>query len=901
MGVNNLERIFHPASVAVIGASDRDGSVGHAIMRNLKEWGFRGTVHPVNPRRSTVLGLPAVPSVLDLESAIDLAVIATPIATAPGLVNECARAGVGGAVILSAGGKEAGTEGRELESQIRKEAERTGLRIVGPNCLGIISGKSRLNATFGSRTPLPGNMAFLSQSGAICTAILDLSIKEHIGFSHFVSIGSMLDVDFGDLIDYLGGESDVGSILMYVESLTNFRKFMSAARAVSRVKPILVLKSGRTGAGARAAASHTGALAGEDAVYDAAFKRAGIVRVKTFEELFDCGELLSKQPRPTGSGLAIITNAGGPGVMAADALSDYGMEPVSLTAETIRKLDEALPRYWSHGNPIDIIGDASAERYREVVEICLNAPEVKGLLIMLTPQMMTDPEEVARSVAGVMHGRPYPVFTSWLGGAGVEEGREVLNKAGIPTFDSPERAVRAFMDLYRYGVQLDMLQEIPPKLPRHIQVDQATARDLIREGLRRESSVLTEPESKALLAAYGIPVNRTEIASTAQEAVEKAGELGYPVAMKIHSRDILHKTDANGVRLNLRCEQDVREAFDETLAGAHAFQPEARLEGVTIQPMLERPDFELILGAKQDRDFGPVILFGTGGIMTEVLRDQAIALPPLNRLLARRLMEETKIHCVLRGYRNRPPADIDLLEEILIRLARLVTDFSEIDELDINPFLLAGNRACAVDARVLLRTPRTAAPFHLVISSYPNQHETHTVSEGGLPCFLRPIRPEDAPLLKELFDSLSPQSVYFRFFAPLKALPHKMLARFTQIDYDREIALIALKEDATEEKMLGVARAIRVPGEDRAEMSVVVGDPWHGKGIGAVLLRHCVEIAAEQGIEEMWGIVLPENTRMLALGRKLGCDIRRSPDSRDYELRIDLRKLRQDTAHAVGA
>jgi acetyltransferase len=901
MSVHNLDRVFHPASVAVIGASEREDSVGCALMRNLTGCAFPGELYPVHPQRKTVLGLPAVPSVLDLKGTIDLAVIATPIATAPGLIHECATAGVGGAVIVSAGGKETGAEGRELESRIRREADRTGLRIVGPNCLGLISSQSRLNASFASHTPLPGNMAFLSQSGAICTAILDLSIKEHIGFSHFVSIGSMMDVDFGDLIDYLGSQTDVRSIVMYVESLTNFRKFMSAARAVSRVKPIIVLKSGRTRAGARAAASHTGALAGEDAVYDAAFRRAGILRVKTFEELFDCGELLAKQPGPTGSGLAIITNAGGPGVMATDALSDYGIEPVSLAPETTRRLDTLLPRYWSHGNPIDILGDASPERYRKAVEVCLEAPEVRGLLIMLTPQRMTDPVGVARAVAEVLHQRPDPVFTSWLGGPAVEEGREVLNKAGIPTFDSPERAVRAFMDLHRYSVQLETLQEIPPKWPGRIHVDHAAARELIRKGLRGENTVLTEPESKALLDAYGIPVNRTEIASTAQEAVDKARELGFPVAMKVHSKAILHKTDVNGVHLNLRSEQDVRDAFGKILAGASALKPEARLEGVTIQPMLEGPDFELILGAKQDRDFGPVILFGTGGILTEVLKDQAIALPPLNRLLARRLMEGTKIHRVLRGYRNRPPADLDLLEEILIRLSLLVTDFAEIDELDINPLLLAGKRASAVDARVLLRTPRAAAPFHLVVSSYPNHHETHTVSDGGVRCFLRPIRPEDAPLLQELFDALSPQSVYFRFFTPLKALPHSMLARFTQIDYDREIALIALQEDAAEEKMLGVARAIRVPGENRAELSVVVGDPWHGKGIGAALLKHCVAIAKEQGIEEMWGIVLPENKRMLALGRKLGFQIRRSPDGRDYELRADLRKIRENAAQAVGA
>ena len=891
MSVHNLERVFHPRSVAVIGASEREGSVGSALMRNLTSWEYAGTVYPVNPNRQTILGLPAVPSISDLDSGVDLAILATPIATAPELVKECARAGVGGVILVAAGGKETGEKGRALESQIKTEAGRSGLRIIGPNCLGIISGKSKLNASFANRTPLPGKMAFLSQSGAICTAILDLSIKEQIGFSYFVSIGSMMDVDFGDLIDYLGGEPDVSSIVMYVESLTHFRKFMSAARAVSRVKPIIALKSGRTQAGARAAASHTGSLAGEDAIYDAAFKRAGIVRVKTFEELFDCEELLAKQPRPTGSGLAVITNAGGPGVMVADALSDYGVEPVSLGPETIRKLDEILPHYWSHGNPIDILGDASPERYRKVVQVCLEAPEVNGLLIMLTPQMMTDPAGVANSITAVLQGRHDPVFTSWMGGTDVEEGRDILNKAGIPTFDSPERAVRAFMDLYHYSVNLEMLQEVPPKLPRRIEVDQESAKAFAQKGLGRENPILTEPESKALLSAYGIPVNRTEIVVTVDGALEMAQELGFPVVMKIHSQDILHKTEANGVHLNLRNGGDVRNAFERIMASARAFKPDARIEGVTIQPMIEHPDYELILGAKRDRDFGPVILFGMGGIMAEVLKDQAITLPPLNRLLARRVMEETKVYRMLRGYRNRPPANLDLLEEILIRLAQLVTDVAEIEELDINPLILMGNEACAVDARVILKPSHVPAPFHLVISSYPNHHEIHMVSEGGVPCFIRPIRPEDAPLLEGLFDTLSPQSIYFRFFGPLKALPHSMLARFTQIDYDREIALIALEESASQEQMLGVARLIRIPGGSRAEFSIVVGDPWHGKGIAAALFQRCLTLAKEQGIEEVWGIVLPENTRMLALARKFGFSVNRSPGSREYELKIDLRKL----------
>jgi len=519
MSIHNLEKIFNPSSVAVIGASQREGSVGSALMDNLIHSGYPGKIYPVNPRHKSILGISAVRSISEIESTVDLAILATPITTAPELVKECAKARVSGVVIISAGGKESGDVGRELEKKIKMEADHAGIRIIGPNCLGIICSQSKLNASFANKTPLPGKMAFVSQSGAICAAVLDLSLKEQIGFSYFVSIGSMLDVDFGDLIDYLGGDPQVSSIVMYVESLSNFRKFMSAARAVSRVKPIVVLKSGRTQAGASAAASHTGSLAGDDDVYDAAFKRAGIVRAKTFEELFDCAELLAKQPRPRGSGLVIITNAGGPGVMAADALSDYDVKPVSLAPETLRKLDEILPPYWSHRNPVDILGDASPERYKRVVEVCLDAAEVNGLLIMLTPVMMTNPAKVADSLAELLRGKPYPVFTCWMGGPDVEKGQDIFNKAGIPTFDSPERAVRAFMDLHSYSVNLEMLQEIPPKLPHELEFDQKAAEPIIREGLRRKNHLLTEVESKALLSTYGIPVNRTEIASSVEEAV----------------------------------------------------------------------------------------------------------------------------------------------------------------------------------------------------------------------------------------------------------------------------------------------------------------------------------------------------------------------------------------------
>lgn len=889
MSIDNLDKIFKPESIAVVGASERKGSVGAALMHNLIERGFAGHIHPINPNHKKIHKLPACPSVKDLKTPVDLAVIATPILSAPQIVKECAEAGVGGVVIISAGGKEIGQQGQQLETAIKKEAAQSGLRIIGPNCLGIVSSRAKLNASFASQMPISGKMAFLSQSGAICSAILDLSIQENIGFSYFVSLGSMLDVEFGDMIDYLGGQPEVSSIVMYVESLTRFRNFMSAARAVSRVKPIIALKAGRSAAGALAAASHTGALAGEDAVYDAALKRAGVLRVKTFEELFDCAELVAKQPKPQGPGLVIITNAGGPGVMAADTLSEYGYEPVALYEETLKKLDEILPPYWSKRNPIDMLGEATPELYREVVRICLRAVEVNGILILSAPQALTDTAAAAAALVDLIRDSHIPVITSWIGGAEMQKGRDTFNRASVPTFDTPERAVRAFIDIYRYSKNIELLQEIPSRFPGELKFDRQKVQNMIQAGFDTGNRLLTEMEAKELLAAYGIPVNSMESALNKEEAVNKAEALGFPVVLKINSRNITHKSDAKGVLLDLKNESEVRDAFDRIIKNARAYNPKARIDGVTIQPMRKRPDYELILGAKQDRDFGPVILFGMGGILTEVLKDRAIALPPLNRLLAKRLMEETKVYRLLQGYRDMPPANVELLEEILIRLAQLVTDFSEIEELDINPLFINEKNACAIDARVLLKPSGKPAPLHLVISPYPDQFEEHTRTSEGVDIFVRPIRPEDAPLLVGLFESLSPRSVYLRFFSPMKRLPHSMLALFTQIDYDRHIALVALSESKSKEEMLGVARIILGSNLKEAEFSVVVGDQWQGRGIGAALLQRCLSIARDQGLEKVTGVVLAENTQMLALGKKMGFKSKKVLGANEYELSKDFR------------
>jgi acetyltransferase len=892
MSQYNLNRIFKPRQVAVVGASEKAGTIGNALMRNLMDGGFSGTVLPVNPKYQTMHGQACFESVSVLEMGVDLAIIATPIHSVTDIVGECVEKKVGGAVIISAGGKEVGAQGREIEENIRRIAHGGGLRIVGPNCMGIIRPGANLNASFATEMPLSGNLAFVSQSGAICTAILDLALKECIGFSHFVSIGSMLDVDFGDMIDYLGNDSSAKSILLYIESITNFRKFMSAARSVSRIKPIIVLKSGRSPAGARAAASHTGAMAGEDAVYDAAFKRAGIVRVDTIEELFDCAELMAKQPRPRGPRLAILTNGGGPGVMATDTLARYGQEPAPLDPETLQAFDAFLPDFWSRANPIDILGDASAERFDRALAICFDSKNLDGVLVILAPQALTDPLSVAETLAAAIQERRFPLFACWMGGKRIATAVEVLNGAGIPTYDTPERAVRAFLYMVEYARNHEMLLEVPPKMAGHMVFDQEKARQLIAGAPAQ--GFISESDSNEILTAYGLPMIETQIATTEVQAARIARELGYPVVMKLHSADITHKTDAGGVRLDLRGEADALEAYRHILSSARQYKPDARIEGVTLQPYFSNPDYEILLGAKRDPNFGPVILFGMGGIYTEVLKDRSLGLPPMNRLLARRLMQETKAYSLLKGYRKRPAADMQLLEEMIIRLSQLLIDLPNIAELDMNPVLIKDGKPVAVDARILVSPLALPSSLHLVIGPYPEEDESHMVSVDGRRIFIRPVKPEDAPLFTALFKTLSPTTIYYRFFGALKELNPEMLARFTQIDYDREIALVAIDEESETDSMLGVARIIGDADGRTGEFAVLVGDAWQGKGIGSNLLEKCLSIAEKQGFKTVFGIVLKENRNMIALGKKLGFDIRKEPDTGENELVIHFEGTRHE-------
>ena len=824
MSVHNLEKLFHPRSIAVIGASKREGSPGAAIMKNLLTGGFSGEVYPVNSRYTRTSNRQIHSSILDIKQKLDLAIISTSLDKVPQNLRECGRVGIGGAIITSTDEGETELGRKELLSSIRKIAYDNSIRVIGPGCFGVFSSQSKLNAGVAREMPLSGEMVFISQSSSICNSILDLSIEEKIGFSHFIHLGSMPDVDFGDLIDYLGSDAGVSSIVIYAERLSHFRKFMSAARAVSRIKPIVVLKAGRS----LAKDSRTASPVGNDAVYEAAFRRAGIVRVKTFEELFDCAELLSKQPRPSGAGLAIITHAAGPGIMAADALADYDLRPVTLSLETMAKLDQVFLPHWNRSNPIAMPGNLSHDSCRRVIEICIAAPEINGLLVMFTARPHTDCTDIAQEIVDVLREKPFPAITCCLGGNCMEEGRSILNQAGIPTFDSPERAVRAFMNLHRYSENRKLLQEIPSALPRKLAFDREKAQIHIQEGLSESSSLLPEAGAKALLSAYGIPV----------EVPEKA---------------------------------------------------ENEAKGAAHQPIGPHTGMELFVGSKTDPDFGPVIIFGMGGKTKDILGDLNVELPPLNRLLARRLMEGTKAFHLLQGFRNRTPVDLTALEEILIRLSHLVTDFPEIDKLELDPLISAENGICVGDVRVRLKPTGIEAPLHLVISAYPNQYEARKEINGLGEICIRPIRPEDAPLMVDLFSSLSPQSIYYRFFSPLKRLPANMLARLTQIDYDREMALVAVQETGSGERMLGVARVILGKDQRSAEFAVLLGDRWQGKGIAAELLNRCLSIAKERKIERVWGTVLAENTKMITLAKRLDFKVTRSPEWGEYDMSLDLK------------
>jgi acetyltransferase len=873
-----LGAFFNPKTVAVIGASETPGSVGRTILWNLMTNTFGGTVFPVNQKRSSVLGIQAFPNVAAIPTRVDLAIIATPATTVPQVIRECAEAGVAAAVVITAGFRETGPAGLQLEQQVLAEARRGNMRIIGPNCLGLMNPLTGLNATFAASVARPGNVAFLSQSGALCTSILDWSLRENVGFSALISVGSMLDVGWGDLIDYFGDDPNTRSIVMYMESIGDARSFLSAAREVALNKPIILIKAGRTEAAAKAAASHTGSLAGSDDVLEAAFRRFGVLRVDRISDLFYMAEVLAKQPRPQGPRLTILSNAGGPAVLATDALIAEGGEMAALTPQTIADLNQVLPAHWSRQNPIDIVGDAGADRYAKALEIAAKDPNSDGFLVILSPQGMTNPTEIAERLQPYAKLAGKPVLASWMGGAQVATGEDILNRAGIPTFPFPDSAARMFNDMWRYSLNVRGLYETP-SYPEHAeQIDATQARSVIEAARNQGRELLTEAESKQVLAAYGIPVPQTLVAGNEKEAVELAEKIGYPVVLKLHSETITHKSDIGGVQLNLSDGNAVRAAYTKIQqAAGDAFN------GVTVQPMVRSRGYELILGSTLDSQLGPVILFGSGGELVEVIKDRALALPPLNTTLARRLMERTRIFRALPGVRGRKPVDLDALEQLIVRFSQLVMEQPWIKEIDINPLLASAEQIIALDARIILH------PAHLAqsdlprpaIRPYPSQYCKTWTAKSGADVLIRPIRPEDEPMMISFHHKLSDESVYNRYFHMVQLgqrVAHERLTRACFIDYDREIALVAEgKDEATgSRQIVAVGRLTKLRGTNDAEVAILVSDPYQNLGIGTELVRCLLDVARRERLARLVATILPENRPMQRVFQNLGFQLRYS-------------------------
>ena len=873
-----LDVFFAPRSVAVVGATETPGSVGRTLITNLISSPFGGVVYPVNLKRPSVLGVKAYPTIGEVPDRVDLAVIATPAPTVPGIIRDCRAAGVKGAIVISAGFKEAGPEGAELERQVLEEARAGGIRIIGPNCLGVMSPLTGLNATFAQAMARPGSVAFLSQSGALLTAVLDHALQEGIGFSAFASLGSMLDVGWGDLIDYLGNDPKTRSIVVYMESVGDARSFLSAAREVALNKPILVIKAGRTSVGAKAAASHTGALTGSDEVLDAAFERVGVLRVDSIADVFALTEALALQPLPKGRRLTVITNAGGPGVLATDELISGGGTLAEISDETMGALNGFLPPHWSHNNPIDVLGDAPADRYSKALQTAADDANSDGLLVILTPQAMTDPTMTAEQLQPYAHSLGKPVLASWMGGATVAAGQKILSNAGIPSFPYPDEAATAFNYLWRYSDNLRALYETPASTEGDGDADAAAAaRAIIDRARSAGRTLLTEVESKQLLSAYGIPTVETHVAPTPDEAVSLAAKMGYPVVLKLHSETITHKTDVGGVKLNLRDEAAVREAFASIEGGVRALHGAGHFLGVAVQPMVKLDGYELILGASPDPQFGPVLLFGTGGQLVEVYEDSALGLPPLTTIHARRMMERTKIFKALKGVRGRPPVDFAALERVLVRFSQLIVEQPLIKELDINPLLTSHEKMIALDARVLLYGPEVhedAVP-RPAIRPYPAQYAGEIALKDGTSVPVRPIRPEDEPGLIAFHQTLSDNTVALRYYRPFdlsQRVAHERLQRIVFNDYDREIALVALSGG----KVIAVGRLGKTNvgptavGGAEGRFSLLISDEYQNRGLGTQLLKRLIAVAEGEGLTRLSADVLAQNTPMQHVARKLG-------------------------------
>ncbi|MEX3009628.1 GNAT family N-acetyltransferase [Hoeflea sp. TYP-13] len=880
MGPNRLEYLFNPRSIAVFGASESGQSVGSMVFENLLKSNFGGPIVPVNPKYGEVAGRRCYASIAKYGATVDLAVIATPAPTVPAIIKQCGKAGIRNAIVLSAGFGEADGKGKALNAKLIEAARKAGVRFLGPNCVGLVRPGISLNATFLKSSTPRGGLALISQSGALCSAISDYAAPHHLGFSTLASLGNASDTGFGDVLKFLAADAETTAILLYVEGIRNARSFISSLRLAARMKPVVVLKAGRHNQSAKAAHTHTGALIGSDEVFDAAIERAGAVRVNTFGQLFAAAEILSSKTRAGGNRLGIITNGGGAGVLAADRAGDLHLDLPQLSPSTLRQLDAALPAYWSKSNPIDILGDAVPESFGKAVTACLEDPEFDGVLVMLTPQSMTDPLGAARAVIDAVPGRNRkPVLACWMGESSVEEARQLLSANGIPDFETPERAVEAFSYLAKHEQNRKLALQTPGPLSDVKIPDIEGAREIINAVLNSGRSVLSDTESKKVLQAFHMPINTTVEAGSREEAIAAAGSLGYPVAMKINSPQISHKSDVGGVRLNIKDDDEVAAAWDDITSSARAAIPDAKIRGVTVEPMIDTDNGrELVVGASRDAVFGPTILFGAGGTMVEVLRDKAVSLPSLNAVLANRLVDRTRVSRLLAAFRGQPAVDREAVIGLLLRVSDLVCELPEIDELDINPLLAGPGGVICMDARIRAsRQPKGAGRYdHMAIQPYPRDLAQRSDLEDGTPLVIRPIRPEDAESEKKFVRDLSAQAKQFRFMYALNELTPTMLARFTQIDYDREMALVAFTEEDGKPVQQGVARYSINPDDTSCEFAIVVSQDRQHQGIGTKLMTALMEAARIHGLEIMEGTVLSENKAMLKLMSELGFSRKRS-------------------------
>ena len=876
MSINKLDRIFRPKRIALIGVSNNPESVGGLTLKNLVGGGFRGVVYPINPKHEAVMGIPCYPDIKSLPKTPDLAVIMTPAEQVPEITKNCGDAGINGIIIMSAGFKESGEKGKKLEDKLSAiVAGFPDMRVIGPNCLGVIVPGLHLNASFADGMPNKGHVAFISQSGALCTSVLDWAKESKIGFSYFVSIGNTMDVTFGDLIDYFGQDPNTRSIVLYIESLANPRRFMSASRAFARKKPIIVYKSGRFPESALAAASHTGAMASEDSVYDAVFHRAGIARVFDISNIFDFTDLIGRKRMPKGSRLAIVTNAGGPGVMATDTLIYSGGKLVELSGKTIEQLDQLLPDFWSHGNPVDVLGDATPQRFSDATKIVLEDDQVDAVLVILTPQAMTNPTETAKAVVKLAGDTSKLIMAAWLGGASMHEGVRIFIDAQIPVYKTPGQAIRAFMTIAQYSKNLNLLYETPREIPLSFNYDREELRHKYIEEVFPKSPILTEDDSKMLINDYGIPSTHPVICKTEDEAVNSANHKGYPIVLKVHSSEITHKSDVGGVALNLKDDHMVRAAYRNIYETVGKKRPDAKIEGISVQKMVDIQDgVEMILGIKKDPLFGTVILAGMGGTKSELFNDKRLEFPPLNEQLALQMLKSLKIWPLLEGYRGSKPKNIQKLIEVLIRLSYLAADYPEIEELDINPLYVTPDDVIALDARIVIDSEHLQDEVqeysHLILRPYPERLIKEAVLRDGTKVLLRPIKPEDEPLWLEMLSSCSKESIYSRFRHDFYFDSHEVATQFCYIDYDRELGIVAEIEIEGQKRLIGVGRLIGDPDVETTEYAVLVTDDWQKRDLGYILTKYCVEIAMGAKIKRIVAETTRDNKPMIAVFKKLG-------------------------------